>query len=68
MTEEKKADGAASAAKESVATPVAGAAPAIPPVVDPSKTAAPVVLPQAPAIARADAKPAVVAPPLADKK
>jgi hypothetical protein len=70
LTEEKKADIAVAAG----ATPVAAAPQAIPAFVDSSKTAAPVVLSQAPPPSPSDAKPvvdkasSVVASPLAEKK
>ena len=69
MTEEKKADIAVAA----VATNVAAASQAIPAMVD-AKTAAPIVLSQAPPFVPSDAKPvvdkasSVVAHPFAEKK
>jgi len=70
LTEEKKTDIAVSA----VATPVASVPQAIPAIVDSSKTAAPIVLSQAPPPPASDAKPvvdkasSVVAHPLPEKK
>ena len=70
LAEEKKADIAVAAG----ATPVAAAPQAIPAVVDSSKTAAAVVLSQAPPTALSDAQPvvdkasSVVAHPLPEKK